>query len=324
MGGIYTRGGDAGETSLLNGERVNKWDDRVEAYGTFDEAGCSIGLARVSGAVDGEILLWLQKKMFPLCGELSGGDITKLNNPITSDDVRRMEYEIDRIDAILHRRFSFQIPVKNQISGFLHQARTIVRRGERILCKLEQTVKIRPEIMAYVNRLSDLLYIMACEEELIQEISDSVIKALPDMKGVEEMASSVSKIYQFADKLIADCEKKANDIKVPVVISIVDESGVLCAFRRMPDSTLISVEVAQSKAYTAAALKSPTNKLYDKVQPGGEFFGLDNCSDGKIITFGGGFPIFENGELIGAIGVSGGSADEDMSIARFALEQSKL
>jgi ATP:cob(I)alamin adenosyltransferase len=324
MGGIYTRGGDAGETSLLNGERVNKWDDRVEAYGTFDEAGCSIGLARVSGAVDGEILLWLQKKMFPLCGELSGGDITKLSNPITSDDVRRMEYEIDRIDAILHRRFSFQIPVKNQISGFLHQARTIVRRGERQLCKLEQNAKIRPEIMAYVNRLSDLLYIMACEEELIQEISDSVIKALPHMEGVKNMAVPGSKIYKLADRLIADCEKKANEIKVPMVISIVDESGVLCAFKRMPDALLISVEVSQNKAYTAVALKSPTDKLYDITQPGGELYGIANCNEGKIITFGGGFPIYENGELIGALGISGGTVEEDMSVARFGLEQQGL
>lgn len=324
MGGIYTRGGDAGETSLLNGERVSKWDVRVETYGTFDEAGCSIGLARASGAVDSEILLWIQKKMFPLCAELAGGDITKLNNPIAYDDIRRMEYEIDRIDAILGRKFSFQIPVKNQISGFLHQARTIVRRGERLMCRLEQTEALRPELSAYVNRLSDLLYIMACEEEMIQEISDSVMKALSNMKGVDSMASSSSRIYQYADRLIADCEKKANDIKVPVIISIVDESGVLCAFKRLPNSTLISVEVSQSKAYTAVALKSPTNLLYDKVQPGGEFFGLGNCSDGKIITFGGGFPIYENGELIGAIGVSGGTADEDMSIARYALEQSKL
>lgn len=324
MGGIYTRGGDAGETSLLNGERVNKWDVRVEAYGTFDEAGCSIGLARASGAVDGEILLWLQQKMFPLCAELSGGDISRLNNPITYDDIRRMEYEIDRIDSILGRKFSFQIPVKNQISGFLHQARTIVRRGERLMCRLEQTEILRPEIMAYVNRLSDLLYIIACEEELIQNITDSVLRALADMKGVENMATSSSRIYQYADRLIDDCEKKANEIKVPVIISVVDESGVLCAFKRLPNSTLISVEVSQSKAYTAAALKSPTNMLYDKVQPGGEFFGLGNCSDGKIITFGGGFPIFENGELIGAIGVSGGTADEDMSIARYALEKSVL
>jgi len=324
MGGIYTRKGDAGETSLLSGERVSKWDDRVETYGTFDEASCSIGLARVSGAVDGELLLWLQKKMFPLCAELSGGDVSKLNDPISADDIRKMESEIDRIDAMLNRRFSFQIPVKNQVSGFLQQARTIVRRGERQLCKLAQTTKIRPEIMGYVNRLSDLLYMMACEEELIQDITDSVMKALPNKRGEENMASPGSRIYKLADKLIADCEKKANDIKVPMVISIVDESGVLCAFKRMPDSLLISVEVSQNKAYTAVALKSPTDKLYDIVQPGGELYGISNCNEGKIITFGGGYPIYENGELIGALGISGGTVEEDMSVASYALEQSKL
>ncbi|MFB0920833.1 MAG: cob(I)yrinic acid a,c-diamide adenosyltransferase [Oscillospiraceae bacterium] len=324
MGGIYTRGGDTGETSLLNGERVSKWDDRVETYGIFDEAGCSIGMARVSGAVDGELLLWIQKKMFPLCAELSGGDVSKLNEPITADDIKRMELEIDRIDAMLHRKFSFQIPVKNQISGFLHQARTIVRRGERQLCKLAQTTKIRTEIKTYVNRLSDLLYMLACEEELIQDISDIVIKELTNWRGGESMTSSGSSIYQLADKLIADCEKKANDIKVPMVISVVDESGVLCALKRMPSSLLISVEVSQNKAYTAAALKSSTDKLYDLVQPGGELYGIGNCNEGKIITFGGGYPIFEGGELIGALGVSGGTVEEDMTVASYALEQSKL
>ncbi|EAR6785883.1 cob(I)yrinic acid a,c-diamide adenosyltransferase [Salmonella enterica subsp. arizonae] len=112
---------------------------------------------------------------------------------------------------------------------------------------------------------------------------------------------------------------RAEELHVPVVISIVDGNGTPTVTWRMPDALLVSSELAPKKAWTAVAMKSATHELASAVQPGAALYGLDTHMQGKIVTFGGGFALWRNGVLIGGLGISGGSVEQDMDIAQAAI-----
>jgi uncharacterized protein GlcG (DUF336 family) len=114
--------------------------------------------------------------------------------------------------------------------------------------------------------------------------------------------------------------KKAEEINVPVVFSAVDAGGNLLYTERMDQAFVTSVDIANNKAFTAWALKLGTHEISQVVQPGESLYGLNLTNDARIISFGGGFPVVFEGQVIGAIGVSGGTVEEDMTIAKAALE----
>ncbi|WP_319202731.1 heme-binding protein [uncultured Ilyobacter sp.] len=114
--------------------------------------------------------------------------------------------------------------------------------------------------------------------------------------------------------------KKAEEIDVPVVFSVVDAGGNLLYTERMDKAFVTSVDIANNKAFTSWALKTGTHEISQVVQPGESLYGLNLTNDARIISFGGGFPVVFEGQVIGAIGVSGGTVEEDMTIAKAALE----
>jgi uncharacterized protein GlcG (DUF336 family) len=120
-----------------------------------------------------------------------------------------------------------------------------------------------------------------------------------------------------AKRIVEAAAKKAFEIKVPMVIAVVDESGILMLLERMEGAPLISVDVAQNKAYTAAAVRMPTHKVSEIIQPGKPAFGFHTMP--RIAPFGGGFPIGADDKVVGGIGVSGGSAVQDMECAQAGL-----
>lgn len=146
-------------------------------------------------------------------------------------------------------------------------------------------------------------------EDIVNKITETLITSL----------QSNTITLKIAKEIITKAEEKAEELKVPVVITIVDEGGNLVAAHRMDDSLLISISASFNKAYTAIVLKMPTEKLYDLVLPGKPFYGLESIESGKICVFGGGIPIEKNGRFIGAIGVSGGTTEQDILIAKTAL-----
>jgi uncharacterized protein GlcG (DUF336 family) len=124
---------------------------------------------------------------------------------------------------------------------------------------------------------------------------------------------------ELAHQMVAAAEKKAQEIGVPMVIAICDESGVLKAFSRMDGAALLSVQVAQDKAYTAIGFGMATDKWYDFIKDdpplaAGAASGID-----RLIVFGGGYPITKDGQIIGGIGVSGGHYTQDMEVAQAGL-----
>ena len=162
---IYTRGGDRGETSLGDGARVQKDAIRVEAYGTVDEANAVVGLARLhtDGAAD-EILNRVQNDLFDLGADLCRPEDGRKGEGglrVSATQVERLEGEIDRLNADLAPLESFVLPGGTAAAAYLHQARTVVRRAERLAVALAREEAVNEQAVKYLNRLSDLLFVMA-------------------------------------------------------------------------------------------------------------------------------------------------------------------
>jgi cob(I)alamin adenosyltransferase len=169
---IYTRTGDDGTTGLADGSRLAKDAARVAAYGTVDEANSAIGVARLHAQGEADLLLArIQNDLFDL-----GADLATPGEPegyvplrIVESQVSRLEAEIDRLNADLAPLGSFILPAGTALSAHLHVARTVVRRAERLVVTAAAQTGINPHALAYLNRLSDLLFVMARHANLPSE-----------------------------------------------------------------------------------------------------------------------------------------------------------
>jgi cob(I)alamin adenosyltransferase len=165
---IYTRGGDRGATSLGDGQRVAKYALRVRAMGGVDEANAAIGVAIACAAPVSDwlkILLPVQNDLFDLGADLclpqQEGVEHESRLRLVAGQVERLESDIDRINSGLGPLTSFVLPGGSPASAQLHLARTIVRRAERDLAELAAAEPLNPELLKYLNRLSDLLFVLA-------------------------------------------------------------------------------------------------------------------------------------------------------------------
>jgi len=164
---IYTKQGDQGETALFGGQTVRKDSPRVTAYGEVDELNAALGLARALLAqTDGEIeaiLAGLQGDLFVLGAELATppGVENKASAPVSPDDVARLERIIDRLQESLAPQKHFVLPGGRTPAAALHLARTICRRAERSAVRLAGTEPVSETLLVYLNRLSDLLFVLA-------------------------------------------------------------------------------------------------------------------------------------------------------------------
>lgn len=123
----------------------------------------------------------------------------------------------------------------------------------------------------------------------------------------------------LALELIKRGEEMALKIQVPMVITVVDDGGNIVAMHRMDDSLLASISISHSKAFTAAAIRTPTHEAAKTILPGESLYGLQQTHPGRFCIFGGGMPVMSNGRCIGGLGVSGGSVEQDMAVAAYAV-----
>lgn len=166
---LYTRGGDKGTTSLVGGQRVSKGHLRLESYGTIDELNSFLGLliteTEEQKIVD--ILQFVQHKLFAV-GSYLATDTTitelKTASRITNENILRIEQAIDEIDSRLPKMKGFILPGGCRSASLAHICRTICRRAERLMCRLTETTKIDDTALSFVNRLSDLLFVIARHE----------------------------------------------------------------------------------------------------------------------------------------------------------------
>jgi len=167
MSKIYTRTGDNGTTSLVGGKRVSKTDPRLDAYGTIDELNSFIGLMQSvmdEKAESAENIQWIQQKLFNIGGCLAT-DTTSFELPdsckVLSSDVERIEKMIDTLQEGLPEQRSFIMPGGTQAASYAHVARTVCRRAERLILSLPDDAKVPSELVQYINRLSDYLFVLA-------------------------------------------------------------------------------------------------------------------------------------------------------------------
>lgn len=165
MAKIYTKGGDLGDTSLLNGTRVSKSHDRVEAYGTLDELNSFIGLLRDHLELDAyrRVLLRIQENLFTAEALIAADPEKKVEGlpELEEEEIAMLEKEIDQMTSELPPLNSFILPGGDPHVSRCHVARTVCRRAERAVIRLHRSSSVSPVIIRYLNRLSDYLFVLA-------------------------------------------------------------------------------------------------------------------------------------------------------------------
>ncbi len=317
--GIYTKKGDKGDTSLYGGSSLSKGSLRVESYGSVDEANATLGVIFASLEFEElkEIVRVMQKKMFIVGAQLASDEdgYNKLKVKIENNDIEYLEKIIDYYTNEYGQLTGFTIPGETVVSSQFHIARTVVRRSERLVVNLSKEEFVCPLILKYLNRLSDTLFILARAE-----VHKSFIKKVVDKvyEKTTENPTTKSITKQLIDKMCSAVLEESHRLNVPVSFSVADSNGNLLYFTREDKAILPSIEIAQNKAYTSAVMKMSTEKLGVYVKSG-NFYGL-GANNPRLILFGGGQCLQCEGNVIGGIGVSGGSEEEDITIGNKAVE----
>lgn len=165
---LYTGTGDSGQTSLVGGERIDKDDARLEAYGTIDELNSHIGVLLATGSLsdtDTALLTEVQSRLFDVGAYLATNPTSPyaeaMSHPAGPEQISALEQAIDRLDESLPPMKSFILPGGTQAAAQAHVARTVCRRAERRIITLARSEGVEPDTLRYINRLSDYLFILA-------------------------------------------------------------------------------------------------------------------------------------------------------------------
>lgn len=351
---VYTKNGDKGMTSLASGMQIFKSDERVEAMGDLDELTSQIGLARVLVRDDflRAGLQRVQKALITVMASVADGRTQK--NVLPEEEITFLEEEIDRMNDAMPQQTAFVLPGGSEASARMDVARTVCRRAERALVVVARKFNVQEPVKAYINRLSDYLYTAArwletAESAAVPSVSTPTVKPQPAVipatvapaavsaaapaptggSAIMDQSNDIVKevLRQLggyrpldlarAKRLIEAVEAEADRQGKKAVIAVCNAEGNPVAVHVMDGAFLVSYEVAVKKAYTSVAVKMPTIELAKLAQPGQTFYGLANLE--KMVIFGGGVPLVENGRIIGGLGISGGTGEEDHALCEYAL-----
>ena len=232
-----------------------------------------------------------------------------------SFETKNIENCILKYSNILSLNDEYKTPEENEEVLIAYLLYIIIKKIQRRILLLSKSRRIKLELINYINKSRDFLHIVykfIQEKVMVKYVMELVSKKLSSI----DMDNNLS--LEKARKIIRAGERKAKEMNIAAVFAVVNPEGNLIIEERMDNAILVSVEVAYKKAYTAAALKLNTEDLTALVQPGAMFYGLQ--SDPKYIVFGGGMLLKVDGKIVGAVGVSGGSAQEDMEIAKACVK----
>lgn len=304
----YTGGGDGGYTKTLSNFRVSKADALIELLGAIDEFSAMLSLAGTF-VTDTELLKDIEsvrRRFEDIGAEAQGGERT-----VTKECVAAVE---NMIDAYRLKTAKHTAEVKdNSASAALGAARTMVRRAERAAVKAGQFGRLKPEYLAYLNRMSDLI-------AEFEQYAKTVVGAGGTVSEAEKTAHKTDMLtLAMAKQVSEEIEKQAHKMGLSIVTAIADGGANLMLLHSMDDAYIASAKIAQDKAYTSVALKMPTITALE-LSRGGALDGLSYTSENRIILLGGGEPLKMNGRIVGGLGVSGGTAEEDTALARFGAQ----
>ncbi len=300
MDKLYTGGGDKGYTQTLSQKHISKSDLIIELLGSLDELSAVLGVAKAAAYDDkltGDIER-IQRKLIDVMGEAAGGEVK--TTPECTAVVEAM------CDGYQGHFEGFKVSGENTVSANLSLARTVARRAERSAVRANQLGRIKQPLLTWLNRISDLLYAMSQYAQ-----KDNTPKAQSGEYTADVLSLALAKELSLA------VEQYAKTLGVKPVVAIVDSGANLMLLHATDDSYIASRKIAQDKAYTAVSLKMPTITALRETR-GGALDGL-TAGDG-ICLLGGGEPLVACGRIIGGIGVSGGTAEQDTKLAHFAAE----
>lgn len=339
---IYTKNGDKGTTDLVRTKNVSKSDDRIGLVGTIDELTSHIGVVKTL-LTDGETIRMLEKIQETLITVMAGvADPYNREYHINDDKTQLLEEEIDRMEGLFDRPKKFILPGGTRLSAETDVARTVARRAERALASVGVKFGADTGAKKYMNRLADYLYVLArwedaknsgkaeesagteqknreesekrMEENRNTSVSEAVIQEVMKRMGIQGRIT-----LESAKRLIEKIEKEAVRQGKKAVIAVCGSDGNPIAVHVMDGAFLVSFDVAMKKAYTSVAVKMSTKELSVLAQPGQTFYGVDKMDGGKIVIFGGGVPLKVGDTIIGGLGVSGGTGEEDHALAEYGL-----
>ena len=232
-----------------------------------------------------------------------------------SFETKNIENGILKYSNILSLNDEYKTPEENEEVLIAYLLYIIIKKIQRRFTMLSKNREIKLELMNYINKSRDFSHIVykSLQEKIMIKY---VVELISEKLSSIDIDNNLS--LEKARKIIRAGEKKAKEMNLPAVFAIVNSEGNLIIEERMDNAILVSIDVAYKKAYTAAALKLNTEDLTALVQPGAMFYGLQ--SDSKYIVFGGGMLLKVDGKIVGAVGVSGGSAQEDMEIAKACVK----
>ena len=289
---IYTKGGDKGTTSLVHTKNVSKSDDRIQLVGTIDELTSHLGLVKTM-LKDEDTIQFLEKIQRTLITVMAGvADPYKRDYRIDDVKTEYLEDEINRMEGLFQRPKEFILPGTCRMS-----AEEVDKPTEKTSDGGKDEVRTMPENQNQTG---------AVNEAVIQE----VLKRM----GIQGRITLAS-----AKRLIEKIEQEAERRGKKAVIAVCGPDGNPIAVHVMDGAFLVSFDVATKKAYTSVAVKMSTKELSVLAQPGGTFYGVDKMDNGKIVIFGGGVPLKVGDTIIGGLGISGGTGEEDHSLAEYGL-----
>lgn len=341
---IYTKTGDAGTTSLVHTKNISKSDDRVEVMGTIDELTSHIGLTKTK-IQDEHTISFLENIQQTLMTIMAGiADSYNMKYKLKDENIQELEKEIDRLESSFERPKKFILPGANPVSAQMDVTRTVARRAERCLAAVSVKFGSDGGARKYMNRLADYLYVLGrsydaamenithsdsvaggaqvIKEDMTREVSSQNGEKISDEELIQQVLLRMGQgrmTLELSKKLIEKIEEEAKRRGKKAVIAVCGPDGNPIAVHVMDGAFLVSFDVAVRKAYTAVAVKMSTMELSKLAQPGQTFYGLESLDGGKIVIFGGGVPLVYQGNIIGGLGISGGTGEEDHSLAEYAL-----
>ena len=334
---IYTKSGDGGFSTLSSPMKISKADERFESLGTLDELTSHLGLCKAASTCDHltASLFRIQKTLITLMSGIAYPN--DKNYDVPDPEIEFLEGEIDRTEGTFEREKTFVLPGGCELSARLDVARTVCRRAERTLAVTAKRYPIHPNFRIYVNRLSDYLYIAARKADFDngRKQSGSVFaggkeeakkETFSAGAAAEKIAREIGKgeisdmgkdvTLQQAKLLSEGVRRFAAEKGMKIVVAVANSQGRPVSVEVMDGAFLVSYEVAAKKAYTSVAVKMSTAKLQEEVEKGNSLYGLQTVD--QLIYLGGGEPLVLNGQIVGGVGVSGGTAAEDTDLGAFA------
>ena len=338
---FYTGQGDKGLTALTPVAQVSKADERIAAVGSVEEIVSALGTVKT--ATPCPIFRGKLERIQKTLRTLSRGlkDPRSGKYVFSTEEISFLESDMDEmLTHVSPEALNEALPGGNKQSAFLDVAHTTTRRAEREVIAMDRRYAVPAAFKQYLNRLSDYLIVAARYSDYLHDKAEAEKPAapapaaapaltvpapasVPTPTAADALVAEVlarlggPKVMDLekAKRIISAVETRAKEQGKHAVIAVCNAEGNPIAVHVMDGAFLVSYEVAVKKAYTSVAVKMSTMELSALCQPGGTFYGLQALD--KVITFGGGIPLYRDGIIVGGLGISGGTGEEDHDLALY-------